>query len=122
MLCKLQLVILVDGVQTGSVCDPGRGELCSRAFVENPTMGYDEGDNNTGITIIDITDLNRIQYCFVAWDLCRNDKPLTANEYVRLFEDFDQYRDVQSTEVHQLLNDIESFGLIPLETLKGTIV
>ncbi|KAJ4182060.1 hypothetical protein NW767_013953 [Fusarium falciforme] len=28
-------------------------------------MGYDQGDNNDGITVIDITDLDHVRYCFV---------------------------------------------------------
>ncbi|KAH8812185.1 hypothetical protein F5884DRAFT_898497 [Xylogone sp. PMI_703] len=28
-------------------------------------VGYDQGDNNDGITVLDITDVNNIRYCFV---------------------------------------------------------
>ncbi|WAO92210.1 hypothetical protein NCS54_00970600 [Fusarium falciforme] len=28
-------------------------------------MGYDQGDNNDGITVIDVTDLDHVRYCFV---------------------------------------------------------
>jgi hypothetical protein len=28
-------------------------------------MGFDQGDNNDGITVIDITDLESVKYCFV---------------------------------------------------------
>lgn len=28
-------------------------------------MGYDQGDNNDGITVLDITDLDNVRYCFV---------------------------------------------------------
>ncbi|KAH7317186.1 hypothetical protein B0I35DRAFT_512951 [Stachybotrys elegans] len=30
-------------------------------------LGFDQGDNNDGITILDITDLNNVKYCFVHW-------------------------------------------------------
>lgn len=28
-------------------------------------MDFDEGDNNNGITVLDITDLDHVKYCFV---------------------------------------------------------
>ena len=30
-------------------------------------IGFDKGDNNTGITVLDITDLDNVRYCFAAW-------------------------------------------------------
>ncbi|KAL2261940.1 hypothetical protein VTK26DRAFT_2948 [Humicola hyalothermophila] len=34
---------------------------------EPPDLAFDQTDNNTGITILDITDLDNIKYCFLAW-------------------------------------------------------
>ena len=33
-------------------------------------MPFDGGDNNDGITVVDITDLSHVRYCFVLWDEC----------------------------------------------------
>jgi hypothetical protein len=31
-------------------------------------MSFDGGDNNDGITVIDIMELSHVRYCFVVWD------------------------------------------------------
>jgi hypothetical protein len=31
-------------------------------------MAFDDGENNDGITVIDITNLSHVRYCFVFWD------------------------------------------------------
>lgn len=33
-------------------------------------MPFNGGDNNDGITVIDITDLDHVRYCFILWDGC----------------------------------------------------
>lgn len=35
--------------------------------LEPQDLGFDQGDNNTGITVLDITDLDNVRYCFLAW-------------------------------------------------------
>jgi hypothetical protein len=39
-------------------------------ILEPFNMVFDGGDNNDGITIIDITDLSHVRYCFVLWAGC----------------------------------------------------
>jgi hypothetical protein len=41
-------------------------------------MAFNGGDNNDGITIIDITDLSHVRYCFVLWTRC--EAPYYDNE------------------------------------------
>lgn len=54
-------------------------------------MPYNGGDNNDGITVIDISDLNAVKYCFVFLDLISNsgreetNTPLTGEEYVDVY-------------------------------------
>lgn len=51
-------------------------------------MAFDAGDNNDGITVLDITDLSQVKYAFVIPDkrgVCAQNfrnMPLTAYEYV----------------------------------------
>ncbi|RMJ13810.1 hypothetical protein CDV36_006527 [Fusarium kuroshium] len=48
----------------GASYDPKTGQV--QAIHELPyDMEYDQGDNNDGITVIDITDLDHVRYCFV---------------------------------------------------------
>lgn len=47
-------------------------------------MGSAQGDNNDGISIIDVTDPYAPSYCFVA---SGSRRPLTAEQYVRLYYD-----------------------------------
>ncbi|RSL58863.1 hypothetical protein CEP54_007598 [Fusarium duplospermum] len=48
----------------GASYDPKTGQV--QAIHElNYDMEYDQGDNNDGITVIDITDLDHVRYCFV---------------------------------------------------------
>jgi hypothetical protein len=39
----------------------------SRVTLEPFNMAFNEGDNNDGITVIDITNLTHVRYCFVFW-------------------------------------------------------
>ncbi|KAF7899026.1 uncharacterized protein EAF01_008239 [Botrytis porri] len=59
-------------------------------------MEFDKADNNEGITVLDITDIDKIRYCFVnihsksnprVWEMIKNSGvpsmiPLTATEYM----------------------------------------
>ena len=36
-------------------------------ILEPFNMAFNDGDNNDGITVIDITDLRHVRYCFVLW-------------------------------------------------------
>jgi hypothetical protein len=35
--------------------------------LEPEDQGFDQGDNNNGITVIDITDIDNLRYCFACW-------------------------------------------------------
>ncbi|KAM5356750.1 hypothetical protein ACJ41O_003396 [Fusarium nematophilum] len=51
-------------------------------------MGYDQGDNNDGITVLDITDLTNVRYCFVNIHPGVPDHtPLTGREYLKAYHD-----------------------------------
>ncbi|KAL2281063.1 hypothetical protein FJTKL_12083 [Diaporthe vaccinii] len=48
----------------GASYDPELGK-CSSVDEECFGMGYNHGDNNNGITVLDISDLGNVRYCFV---------------------------------------------------------
>ncbi|KAG7293677.1 hypothetical protein NEMBOFW57_003732 [Staphylotrichum longicolle] len=56
---------LVVGASTAGL-DPDFPRASTVHFEPEDT-GFAEGDNNTGITVLDITDLDNVRYCFVAW-------------------------------------------------------
>jgi hypothetical protein len=37
------------------------------ASLEPEDVGFDQSQNETGITVLDITDLDNVRYCFAAW-------------------------------------------------------
>jgi hypothetical protein len=55
-------------------------------------MPYDGGDNNNGITVLDITDLENVRYCFVDFHGMESEgevdlmTPLSATTYLRAYE------------------------------------
>ena len=83
--------------------------------------GYDQGDNNNGITIIDITALDQVAYCFADFFGMESAEvplhtPLTAWQYVHA------YYDDSSILVQDNLADIrtlEDCHLITIATLRG---
>jgi hypothetical protein len=58
-------------------------------------MTYDGGDNNNGITVLDITDLENVRYCFVDFHGMESESevdlmtPLSATTYLRAYEEFE---------------------------------
>jgi hypothetical protein len=52
----------------------------SRVTLEAFNMAFNEGDNNDGITVIDITDLTHVRYCFAFWRDWRSEGGLEFEE------------------------------------------
>lgn len=80
------------------------------------TTAYDEGDNNDGITIIDITSLHRISYCFVNYQGMESEKEvplhtaLTARQYTGAYRENPNHHDIKA---------LEGIPLIKTGTLNG---
>jgi hypothetical protein len=75
---------------------------------------FDDGDINDGITVIDITDLSHVRYCFVLWDGCDpflrkgvvnvpTMTPLSGPLYLRAY-----YKDLQEL----IVPDLEGWDII----------
>jgi hypothetical protein len=58
-------------------------------------MTFDGGDNNNGITVLDITDLELVRYCFVDFQGMESESevdlmtPLSATTYLRAYDEFE---------------------------------
>lgn len=82
---------------------------------------YDRGDNNNGITVVDITHLDRIAYCFVDYFGMESaavplHTPLTAWQYVHVYYD-DHHPFIQNNL--DGIKALESCPLVEMSTLLG---
>ncbi|KAI4173447.1 MAG: hypothetical protein LQ343_002980 [Gyalolechia ehrenbergii] len=95
--------------------------------VEPFYMAFNEGDNNNGITIFDITDLNHVHYCFVDYCGMESDRevelmtPLSARTYLEAYYVLDGSD--ERTEKIGLIPLVEKFqgrDLVTVIALKET--
>ncbi|KAF4458745.1 hypothetical protein FALBO_14511 [Fusarium albosuccineum] len=82
--------------------------------------GFDQGDNNDGITVIDITDTAHVRYCFMTlYDDDDTDgcTPLTGQQYVRRY-----YPDSHSMVVNNrsTIEELDETPLVQVEALAET--
>ena len=83
-------------------------------LVEPFNMAYDEGDNNNGITIFDISDPTKVRYCFVDYNGMESNRevqlmsPLSARTYL------DAYYKLDESEGAQFLSLVDKFAKCPL--------
>lgn len=70
----------------GAGVDSDTGDT-SLVIPERWNMGFDEGDNNDGITVLDITNPEGVRYCFVQWLCGGRDSmvPLTGEDYLTTY-------------------------------------
>ncbi|RMD44855.1 hypothetical protein DV735_g446, partial [Chaetothyriales sp. CBS 134920] len=73
------------------------------------TSQLNEIDNNDGLTIIDVSDINSIRYCFVFLD---DMKPLTGEEYYRT------YYQGGDLSAHPIPADLSAWDLVEAEVLQ----
>ncbi|KAL9103723.1 MAG: hypothetical protein Q9163_001273 [Psora crenata] len=79
-------------------------------IIEPFQMAYDEGDNNNGITIFDISEPSDVRYCFVDFHGMESDRsqpvqlmtPLSAQTYLAAYYELD---DPKFTELIQQFKD-----------------
>ncbi|KAI4170188.1 MAG: hypothetical protein LQ348_007159 [Seirophora lacunosa] len=93
-------------------------------LVEPFYMAYDEGDNNNGITIFDITDLANVRYCFVDFYGMESKRevdlmtPLSARTYLEAYYDLDEADD--PTGFLPLLDKFRGRDLVATSALMET--
>jgi hypothetical protein len=102
----------------GSSLDPETAEV-STAHTQPYNMYFNAGDNNDGITIIDITKLDRIRYCFVHFEQSIAGEPLNTplppSVYLWAYQDLSYYN---WTEILELVKAFEKWELIDVDTLR----
>ncbi|KAL8937297.1 MAG: hypothetical protein Q9216_004497 [Gyalolechia sp. 2 TL-2023] len=96
-------------------------------IVEPFFMPFDGGDNNNGITIIDITDLESVRYCFVDFYGMESARevelmtPLSARTYLEAYYILDELD--EKTERMDLISLLEKFrerDVVTVAKLKET--
>ncbi|KAL8922316.1 MAG: hypothetical protein Q9208_005286 [Pyrenodesmia sp. 3 TL-2023] len=92
--------------------------------VEPYYMAFDEGDNNNGITIFDITDLTDVRYCFVDFYGMESERevdlmtPLSARTYLEAYYEVDAAND--EAGFLPLLESFQGRNLVTINALKET--
>lgn len=105
----------------GASCNPVTG-CHSSVSEEKFGMAFDEGDNNDGVTIIDITELSDIRYCFVNFRaICQKPgvplyTPLSGWDYLESYYDIDG---LSESERWQVADDLEELELVEMTSLAG---
>ncbi|CAD6582246.1 MAG: hypothetical protein ASARMPRED_000912 [Alectoria sarmentosa] len=92
--------------------------------VEAFYMAYDEGNNNDGITIFDITDPSHVRYCFVDFHGMESEPPvqlmtpLTARIYLEAYYDLNYPQNAKN--LLPLLDELNGWDTIPVTALQDT--
>ena len=109
----------------GASFDPTDGYFHG-VHIEPFGMEYDEGDNNNGITIIDISDLFNVRYCFVdilQWGMESNTPvprmtPLSASTYLWSYYNRKDKRDQEM--FGKVIDKLEKWDLVDAAALRDT--
>ena len=86
-------------------------------------LDFDAGDNNNGITIIDISDPNDIRYCFVDFFGMESNTevqlmtPLTGRIYLEAYYD---PQELENELMAQIMEDLDGWKIVTVEALEDT--
>ncbi|TGO12811.1 hypothetical protein BTUL_0082g00570 [Botrytis tulipae] len=93
------------------------GYSTSSCHPQTFNLEFDRADNNEGITVLDITDIDKIRYCFVnihsesdprAWGIIKDSGvpsmvPLSATEYLKSYgHEQEQFKEAWKEWIHHL--------------------
>ncbi len=84
-------------------------------------MQYDDGDNNDGITVIDISQLGHTRYCFVDFHGIESEKEVCLNTALSARTYLEAYYDPElkwQAEYDKELEGVQSFELIQTKSLQ----
>lgn len=107
--------------RTGTANDTESGGA-KVVYLEPMGLRFDRGDNNSGITIIDITDLDDVRYCFVDCHGMESERqvplhtPLSGMDYALAYYDPQRRFVVQTQHTQKAL---KKYGLVQVEALNG---
>ncbi|KAL8917942.1 MAG: hypothetical protein Q9172_005633 [Xanthocarpia lactea] len=96
----------------------GRDAYHHGVSIEPFYMQYNQGHNNNGITIFDITDLERVCYCFVDFNGMESERevqlmaPLSGRTYLAAYYDLDEVGGQAVKE--QMMPNVEALDKYPL--------
>lgn len=92
--------------------------------VEPFNLEFDGGDNNNGITILDITELNSVRYCFVDFQGMESARevqlmsPLSAADYLWAYYDKDDSKSQE--QFGTLVEELMAWPLVDVDSLSST--
>ncbi|TFK70018.1 hypothetical protein BDN72DRAFT_959143 [Pluteus cervinus] len=92
----------------------GKDAYLSHSSDEDASMQMLEGDNNDGVTVIDISNLNAPSYCFI---LHGGDSPITAEQYIRDYYPMGSRLGVEEELVASALPPFVGIPVIPIQHL-----
>lgn len=108
----------------------------SAVHLEPQETGFDQGDNNEGITVLDISDLDNVRYCFTSWhrigdryngDVVVQDtppplyKPWTGWEYVRHYLVDGEDSPFTPQDGPEIANKLDKVPLVHVSALAGLL-
>ncbi|KAH9883434.1 hypothetical protein F4778DRAFT_766939, partial [Xylariomycetidae sp. FL2044] len=110
---RCPLPIITTCLVVGASCDP---EEARHHPVHELLFGmeYDAGDNNNGITVIDITELSRVRYCFVDFFGMESERSVPLNTPLTAWDYTLAYYDRADEIVQKYQESIESLQRRPL--------
>ena len=94
-----------------------------RVHVEPFNLKYDGGDNNNGITIIDISKLDDVRYCFVDFYGMESERevqlltPLSAAIYLGAYYDLNKAEEVY---MQDFVDGLDPWKVVTLQALEDT--
>lgn len=109
----------------GASFDPTDGYLHG-VDIEPFGMEFNEGDNNNGITVIDISELHHVRYCFadiLPWGMESQTRvplmtPLSASTY--LWSYYDQNKKEDQEMFGKFIDRLEEWDLVDVAALRDT--
>lgn len=90
-------------------------------------MNFDQGDNNCGITVVDVTALHNLKYCFVMyhqdqiyWEEFQVMAPLRASNYLWPYSHIEMNQNTFQAKFQKLVQQFEGRDIVEVGALNGT--
>jgi hypothetical protein len=90
-------------------------------------MDFDQGGNNCGITVVDITALHNLKYCFVMyqqdhiyWEDFQVMAPLRASNYLWPYRHIEMNQNTFQAKFQKLVQQFDGRDIVEVGALNGT--
>lgn len=111
--------VITTCLAVGAAYDSDLGQLSMFHELAFDT-GFDQGDNNDGITVLDITDLVHIRYCFVnLFGEDPHNTPLTGRKYLEGY--YEETSDMAQDDI-AIIGWLDNWPLVQAKALSGMII